>query len=78
MPNFFLPDLSEYMQQVNMHSKHLRHSKAHINVCVINTGDGVIDKEEYKNFWFHVGGYPALEAARLDHIYNILTEVCML
>ncbi len=39
------------------------------------SGDGFIDKEEYKNFWFHVGGYPALKASRLDHIYNVLTEV---
>lgn len=38
-------------------------------------GDGYIDKEEYKNFWFHVGGFPALTAERLDHIYNVLTQV---
>jgi len=37
-------------------------------------GDGVIDEEEYKNFWYHVGGYPPVTESQLKQIFEVMTE----
>ena len=39
------------------------------------TDDGVIDKIEYRNFWFHIGNFPSIPTPKLDEIFNVLTEV---
>ena len=40
-----------------------------------SSGDGVIDKQEYADYWQHIGRYPKPSTKALDHIFADLTEV---
>ena len=39
-------------------------------------GDGVVDQEEYRDFWHYVGGYRWVTDEELDRYFDHMTEVC--
>ena len=43
-------------------------------MCCLS-GDGVIDKQEYRDFWHHVGGYRLASEEDIDRYFKHMTEV---
>ena len=41
----------------------------------ILAGDGVLDKEEYRQFWHIVGQYPLIDDIQAEEYFRVMTEV---